>query len=108
MKYEIIHRPSYSMVNIQLESGEAIKAEAGAMVSMSSNIEIQTETGGLLGAVKRSMLGGKVSSSTPSVPRGGVRYSLHHHTRGMLRSSKPMKQSMLRAVHSWRLQRMWR
>ncbi|MFB2622382.1 MULTISPECIES: TIGR00266 family protein [Methanothermobacter] len=59
MKYEIINRPSYSMANIQLASGEAIKAEAGAMVSMSSNIEIQTETGGLLGAVKRSMLGGE-------------------------------------------------
>ncbi|MBE2899633.1 TIGR00266 family protein [Methanothermobacter thermautotrophicus] len=57
MRYEILHRPSFSMAHIELESGEAIKAETGAMVSMSSNIELQTETGGLLGAFKRSIGG---------------------------------------------------
>ena len=59
MRYEITDRPSFSMVDVELSDGEAIKAEAGAMVSMSPSIEIQTETGGLFGAAKRSLLGGE-------------------------------------------------
>jgi uncharacterized protein (AIM24 family) len=36
MEHEVLYRPSYSLLKISLEHGEAISAEAGAMVSMSS------------------------------------------------------------------------
>ncbi len=60
MKYEILHRPSYALGRIELASGEQLQAEAGAMVSMSSGIKIDTGMrGGLLGGLKRSVLGGE-------------------------------------------------
>ena len=53
MEYEIFHRPSYAMLNMQLSAGENVSAEAGAMVSMSSGIEIETSMrGGLFGRIE--------------------------------------------------------
>ncbi|KQC12079.1 MAG: hypothetical protein APR63_11810 [Desulfuromonas sp. SDB] len=46
MKYEILYQPSYSVAKITLQADESIMAESGAMVSMSSNIEIKSEMGG--------------------------------------------------------------
>jgi uncharacterized protein (TIGR00266 family) len=60
MEHEILYKPSYSLLRIALERGENISAEAGAMVSMSSGIEMQTSAkGGFFGALKRSVLGGE-------------------------------------------------
>ena len=60
MRYEIVHRPSYALGKIELDSGEQLQAEAGAMVSMSAEITIETGMrGGLLGGLKRSVLGGE-------------------------------------------------
>jgi uncharacterized protein (TIGR00266 family) len=60
MQSEILYRPSYSLLKVLLERGETILAEAGAMVSMSSTIDIRTQAkGGLIGALKRSVLGGE-------------------------------------------------
>lgn len=60
MQYEILHRPSYALAQIQLASGEQLQAEAGAMVSMSASVSIETGMrGGLLGGLKRSVLGGE-------------------------------------------------
>lgn len=60
MEHEVLYRPSYSLLKIKLAKGEVISAEAGAMVSMSSSIEIETKMkGGFFGALKRSMLGGE-------------------------------------------------
>jgi len=60
MDHEVLYRPSYSLLKIMLGPGETISAEAGAMVSMSSNVEMETSAkGGLFGALKRSMLGGE-------------------------------------------------
>jgi len=46
MKYEIVYKPSYSLLKVELEQGEIISAEAGAMVSMSSGIQIETKAKG--------------------------------------------------------------
>lgn len=60
MEHEVLYRPSYSLLKIRLGQGETISAEAGAMVSMSSGIQIETTAkGGLFGALKRSVLGGE-------------------------------------------------
>lgn len=58
MKYNIIHRPSFSLVEVELDAGERIKAEPGAMVSMSDNIQVQTDTGGVFKALGR-VVGGE-------------------------------------------------
>ncbi len=60
MEHEILYKPSYSLVKIKLNKGETVQAESGAMVSMSSSVEIATAMkGGLFGALKRSVLGGE-------------------------------------------------
>ncbi len=60
MEYEILYKPSYSLVKIKLSQGESVLAEAGAMVSKSEGISIQTKArGGVFGALKRSVLGGE-------------------------------------------------
>jgi len=57
---EILYQPSYSLARVKLNAGEAITAEAGAMVSMSEGITIETSVkGGLLAGLKRSFLGGE-------------------------------------------------
>ncbi len=59
MKYRILAKPSYSLLEIELESGEEVIAETGAMVYM-RNIELKTEVkGGLLGGLKRTLFGGE-------------------------------------------------
>ncbi len=42
LRFEIKHRPSYSLLEVGLEQGEAIRAEAGAMTYMSPNIQVKT------------------------------------------------------------------
>ncbi|HOT30662.1 MAG TPA: TIGR00266 family protein [Petrotogaceae bacterium] len=60
MDYKVDFKGSYSMLRVLLNCGESIKSEPGSMLSMSGNIEIQTDTGGgFLKAVKRSFLGGE-------------------------------------------------
>lgn len=60
MKVEVLYQPSYSLAVVNLEPGEEVQAESGAMVSMSANMSLQTEMkGGFLGALGRSVLGGE-------------------------------------------------
>ena len=42
MKHEIKYKPSYSMLVVNLEQGEKITAESGAMTYMDPNIEAHT------------------------------------------------------------------
>jgi uncharacterized protein (TIGR00266 family) len=57
---EIQYSPSYSLAIIRLQAGESVVAEAGAMVSMSPSLQIETQSkGGFLGGLKRSVLGGE-------------------------------------------------
>ncbi len=60
MQVDIQHRPSYALAVVSLDPDESIQVEAGAMVSMSPGITIETQAkGGLVGALKRSVLGGE-------------------------------------------------
>jgi uncharacterized protein (TIGR00266 family) len=60
MEIEIVHRPSYSLAVARLSPNERIRAEAGAMVSMSSSISIETKAeGGFLKSLGRAVLGGE-------------------------------------------------
>ena len=72
MKIDIRYQPSYSLAIVGLEPEEVIQAEGGAMVSMTSNLEIQTGMkGGVFGALKRSVLGGESLFFNTFVSKGG-------------------------------------
>jgi uncharacterized protein (TIGR00266 family) len=72
MQIDIKYQPSYSLAIVELSPDEAIQAESGAMVSMSSNVQIETSMkGGLLGAVTRSVLGGETLFANTFTSRGG-------------------------------------
>ena len=69
--YEVLHRPSFALAVLQLAAEQSIQAEAGAMVSMSANIELQSQMkGGLLGALKRAA-GGESAFISTFTARGG-------------------------------------
>jgi len=60
MKYEIKYRPSYSLLVVQLEQGEFITAEAGAMTYMTPNIQMKTRArAGIWDSLKVGILGGQ-------------------------------------------------
>lgn len=60
MEIELKYSPSYSLAIVKLEPNERIRAEAGAMVSMSASVSIETKAeGGLLKSLGRTLLGGE-------------------------------------------------
>ena len=63
MQFSIDYGPAYAMVTCNFEPGESMIAEAGAMVSMSPGVDVQTSSGaaggGILGGLKRAALGGE-------------------------------------------------
>src|SRR5688500_7758685 len=70
-QYEVLHQPSFSLAVLQLQAEQSIQAEAGAMVSMSANIELQSQMkGGLFGAIKRAA-GGESAFVSTFTARGG-------------------------------------
>jgi len=70
-KYEVMHQPAFSLAVIQLQAEQSIQAEAGAMVSMSANIELQSQMkGGVFGALKRAA-GGESAFVSTFTARGG-------------------------------------
>ena len=73
MQVDVQTSPSFAMGTIRLGAGDSVKVEAGAMAAMSGGVEIQTaSTGGLLGGLKRSMLGGEsFFINTFTAPSGG-------------------------------------
>ena len=69
--YEVLHQPAFSLAVIHLQTEQSIQAEAGAMVSMSANIELQSQMkGGLFGAIKRAA-GGESAFVSTFTARGG-------------------------------------
>lgn len=69
--YEILHQPAFSLAVVQLQANQSILAEAGAMVSMSANVELYSEMkGGLMGALKRAV-GGESAFVSTFTARGG-------------------------------------
>jgi uncharacterized protein (TIGR00266 family) len=73
MDVEIRYSPSFALGVITLPPGQEVKAEAGAMTSMSGGVEIETKAqGGMLAGLKRSVLGGEsFFINTFRAPSGG-------------------------------------
>ncbi len=60
MQVTLQYQPSFSIARVALTPGEAVRAEAGAMVAMTPGMSVETGTqGGVVAALKRSVLGGE-------------------------------------------------
>lgn len=71
IQYSIEHGSAFSLAVLTLQPEQSIKAEAGAMVSMSPNIELQSQAqGGLMGVLKRAVVGESAFINTFTA-RGG-------------------------------------
>ncbi len=69
--YEVLHQPSFALAVIKLQPEASIQAESGAMVSMSANVELQSQMkGGVFGALKRAV-GGESAFVSTFTARGG-------------------------------------
>lgn len=63
--WEVVHPGAFSLAILKLQAGASISAEAGAMVSMSGNVELQASLkGGVFGALKRAVGGETAFVST--------------------------------------------
>ncbi len=72
MQIKIEHRPSYALGIVDLEADEQVKAETGAMVSMTTNLRVESSMqGGFLKSAMRSMLGGESFFVNTFTAQGG-------------------------------------
>ena len=73
MKFEIKYEPSYAMLVVDLEAGEYIVGEGGAMTYMTPNIDVRTRMRerGILGTIGLSLLGGQSFFVNDYVATGG-------------------------------------
>lgn len=70
--WEIKHQGAFALAVINLQPEQTIAAEAGAMVSMSANVDLHAEMkGGLFGALKRAV-GGESAFVSTFTARGGA------------------------------------
>jgi uncharacterized protein (TIGR00266 family) len=73
VEVDIRFSPSFALAVITIPPGGEVKAEAGAMTSMSGGVEIETKAqGGVMAGLKRSVLGGEsFFINTFRAPQGG-------------------------------------
>jgi uncharacterized protein (AIM24 family) len=76
MKYAIQCQPSYSILEVELDPGEPLVADAGAMAWMSSNVKTTTTTrGGVLAGCSNQVMWsrccavGRTHSAGSRIPR---------------------------------------
>jgi len=74
MEHAIRNKPDFASVHVTLDQGEQIVTEAGAMMGMSSQLQMETNMkGGLLGAAKRALGGESVFLNTYTAQADGQR-----------------------------------
>jgi uncharacterized protein (TIGR00266 family) len=77
VKTTIDHRPDFALLVADLEPGESLQAEPGAMVAMDTTIELQASArGGFLESVKRMAAGESFFQSTFTAKHGSGRVLL--------------------------------
>ncbi len=71
MKYSILYKDTFSLLQVQLEQGECVKAESGAMVTMDSTIDVEGKAeGGILKGFGRMLAGESFFFQTLVANRG--------------------------------------
>ena len=79
MQIDINYRPAHAMARVILEPGEQMRAEAGALVGMSTNIDMQTGVpSGVMGGLKRWVAGESFFQNTFSARQQAGELLLAH------------------------------
>jgi uncharacterized protein (TIGR00266 family) len=69
--FEVLYQGAFALAVVKLQAEQSINAEAGAMVTMSGNVELQSQMkGGIMGALKRAV-GGETAFVSTFTARGG-------------------------------------
>ncbi|MGE4618576.1 MAG: TIGR00266 family protein [Planctomycetota bacterium] len=78
MKYKIDCQPGYSYLEVELDKGDSIASESGAMAWMDPAIEMETSTrGGVFSGLKRKILSGEsFFQNTYTTAESGARLAL--------------------------------
>lgn len=71
MKYDLLYQPSYAVARVKLDLGESVRAESGAMVSMSPSIEMESKMQGGIGKMFGRLLGGESIFQTTFMAKHG-------------------------------------
>lgn len=76
MEISTRHTPAYGVARLSLGGGEAVRAESGAMMAMSTGVELAAKAeGGIMKSLKRAALGGEsffISTYTAPAQGGWV------------------------------------
>jgi uncharacterized protein (TIGR00266 family) len=70
MQIDIGYRPAQAMARVALAPNESVVAESGAMVGMTTNVQMETQSGGVMAGLKR-MFGGESFFRTTFTASGG-------------------------------------
>ncbi|MBR4446466.1 MAG: TIGR00266 family protein [Solobacterium sp.] len=70
MRYDIKHQP-FTILTLNMEAGESIKCQSGAMAWMSPGIHMETKTGGLGGMFKKALVGESLALNHYIADRAG-------------------------------------
>jgi len=77
MHHQIKNKPDFASLHVQLDRGEAIVTESGAMMAMTAGLDLQTNLkGGLLGAAKRALGGESLFLNTYTATEDGQQLDL--------------------------------
>ena len=72
MEVEFQNGPAFTIAVARLAGGETLRAEGGAMISMTTGTQIETSTqGGILKGLKRSLSGESFFMNTFTAPPTG-------------------------------------
>lgn len=83
MQYEVLNKGAFAMLRLQLGQGERVKAESGAMVSMSPSLELKgTTDGGIMRGLGRMLSGESFFFQEVNAARGGGELMLAPKTLG--------------------------
>ncbi len=79
MQYQVICQPTYAALQVDMQPGERIVGDAGAMAWMTPNVQTQTTTrGGMMKGLKRALLSGESffqNTYSPSDGPGSVTFA---------------------------------
>jgi uncharacterized protein (TIGR00266 family) len=70
MQTNLLYRPSQTLAQVWIAPGESVIAESGAMVGMSTNVQMTTQSGGLMSGLKR-LFGGESFFRNTFTAQGG-------------------------------------
>jgi uncharacterized protein (TIGR00266 family) len=102
VKHNILYRPSFAVARVELEDGEKIRTESGAMVGMSANISLDAKMeGGFLKSLARAAAGESLFQSTFTAKGGQGEVLLAPSTPGDIMGIELNNQSFLIQSGAW-------